>query len=374
MLDHARSLAAIATGHVLGRKNDLIEGREIFLLYGRASHLLQRMARSFQSYVQASALTLHIEVWASFWIRIFAETFSLAVLLFVANALYRQDITAALAGVIISSLFGISGSIGWLDFATSLVSRSSPHVRRVFEFVDLPAEEIEERVHKEPRPSSLTTWTWPEQGAIEFVNYTMSYRSDTPVVLDGLNLRLPFGSKTALIGRTGSGKTSVIQAVMRMVYVQGGDIRVDGRSIFDVDVREFRRAFGVVPQSPYLFAGTIRSNLDRAGLYSPQALQQAMTAVGLDLPLDHLVTEGGANLSTGERQLVCLARVIAADKKVILMDEPTSGLDPETDARITTILETALRNKTVLTIAHRTESLNRYDRIVEMRAGKIVPL
>lgn len=133
-----------------------------------------------------------------------------------------------------------------------------------------------------------------------------------------------------------------------------------------MDVRELRTLFGVVPQAPYLFAGTIRSNLDRQGSLTTEQLTAAIEAVGLSYPLDYAVSEGGHNLSVGERQLVCLARVIAADRKIILMDEPTSGLDPVTDARISMVLRTALRDKTVLTIAHRRESLGQYDAVVEM--------
>jgi ABC-type multidrug transport system fused ATPase/permease subunit len=365
MIDHSRSLTAIATSNVMGRKNDLIEGREIFLLYDRAGHLLHRMAESFRNYLQASALTAQIEIWASFWVRVSSETFSFGVLLLMTLALSQGRIGATMAGVIISSLFGITGSVAWLDFATSLISKSSPHVRRVFEFVDLPSEEIEES--RTPRTQAISK---PQNGDIQFANYTMSYRRDTPAILCNLNLTLPVGSKTALIGRTGSGKTSLMQALMRMVYVCEGDIRIANRSIYEMDVRELRMLFGVVPQSPYLFAGTIRSNLDRVGTISIEILEKSMKSVGLQFPLDHTVTEGGGNFSVGERQLICLARVIAAGRSIVLMDEPTSGLDPETDARISEILRTALKDKTVLTIAHRPESLGNYDRIIEMQNGR----
>ena len=366
MIDHSRSLTAIATSHLMGRKNDLIEGREIFLLYDRAEHLLHRMAESFRNYLQASALTAQIEIWASFWVRVSSETFSFGVLLLMTLAISQDKIGATMAGVIISSLFGITGSVAWLDFATSLVSKSSPHVRRVFEFVDLPSEESEEGRATGPLGVSI-----PQNGDIQFANYTMSYRRDTPVILSNLNLSLPIGSKTALIGRTGSGKTSLMQALMRMVYVREGDIRIGNRSIFEMDIRELRTLFGVVPQSPYLFAGTIRSNLDRVGTISTEVLEKSMKSVGLRFPLNQAVSEGGANFSVGERQLICLARVIAAGRNIVLMDEPTSGLDPETDARINEILRTALKDKTVLTIAHRRESLGNYDRIIEMQNGRV---
>ena len=103
----------------MGRKNDLIEGREIFLLYDRAGHLLQRMAESFRNYLQASALTAQIEIWASFWVRVSSETFSFGVLLLMTLAMSQGRIGATMAGVIISSLFGITGAVAWLDFATS---------------------------------------------------------------------------------------------------------------------------------------------------------------------------------------------------------------------------------------------------------------
>jgi ATP-binding cassette subfamily C (CFTR/MRP) protein 1 len=366
MIDHSRSMTAIATSQVMGRKNDLIEGREIFLLYSRSEHLLQRMSESFRNYLQTSALTAQLEIWASFWVRVSSETFSFGVLLLMTLALSQGRIGTTMAGVIISSLFGITGSVAWLDFATSQISKSSPHVRRVFEFVDLPSEESEEG-----RSTPFRSTSKPQAGDIAFVNYTMSYRRDTPIILSSLNLTLPAGSKTALIGRTGSGKTSLMQALMRMVYVREGDIRIANRSIFEMDIRELRKLFGVVPQSPYLFAGTIRSNLDRVGTISTEILEKSMMSVGLSFSLDDAVAEGGGNFSVGERQLICLARVIAAGRSIVLMDEPTSGLDPETDARISEILRTALKDKTVLTIAHRQESLGNYDRIIKMQNGRV---
>lgn len=365
MLEHSRGLAALATSQVISRQTDLIEGREIFLLYGRENQLLERMLCSFQETVRATALTQRIEVWTSFWIRFSGEIFSLFVLFFMVDAVWKGRMDRTLAGVMISSLFGITGSLGWLDFASGQVSRSAPHLRRVFELIDLPKEEDEERektTNKSLGPRVMS----PVAGDIVFEDFTMSYRSDTPIILDHFNLQIPLGSHLALIGRTGSGKTSVMQSLLRMVYVHRGDIQIGGKSIYPFDVYELRRLFGVVPQFPYLFAGTLRSNLDRTGVLVDSQLAAALNAVQLEYSLDHRVLEGGQNFSLGERQLLCLARVIASDRRLILMDEPTSGLDPVTDARITQVLRTALQGKTLLTIAHRRESLGNYDRVIMM--------
>ncbi len=372
MIDHSRTFSAVGTSQVIARQTDLIEGLEVYLLYGKSARLLQRLAGSFSHYIRASALTNQIETWASFWMRSSAETFSFGVLIFVVHALARGEIDAPLAGVMISALFGTTSSIGWLDFASGLISRSAPHIRRVYDFVDLPEESSEENAPPAPDAASAPLLSLGRAPEIEFRNYSMSYRKDTPLILDRLSVRFPAGQKTALIGRTGSGKTSVIQALLRMVYLREGEILLDGESVFGRELRSLRREFGVVPQFPYLFEGTLRSNLDRTGTAEDPPLEESLRAVGLQKSLDFAVAEGGTNLSLGERQLICLARVLASGKKIVLMDEPTSGLDPETDYRVSQVLRRAFAGKTLVTVAHRLDSLGDYDRVVEMSGGRVV--
>ena len=163
-----------------------------------------------------------------------------------------------------------------------------------------------------------------------FDHFTMSYREDTPAILNDLNLTIPQGKKVGIIGRTGAGKSSIMQSLFRMVYHQAGDIRIGGDSIYGISVSSLRQHFGVVPQDPYLFMGTIRFNLqgDKQGV-SDDNMRAALATVGLDLDLDAKVSEGGKDYSVGERQLLCLARLVLLDKQYILMDEPTSSLIAE---------------------------------------------
>ena len=365
MLSHARRLSAVATSHVLARQTDIIEGREIFVLYGKSQRLLQQMAKSLRKYAQASLLMAHIDAWGSFWIRFTAEVFSFSVLIFLIFAMSHHHVDEAWTGVIISSLFGITGSMGWLDFATSLISRSVPHLERVYEIVDLPKEESEEKAVREsdnlPASSDLT-----------LKNYAMSYRKDSPLIFKDLNLTFKTGLKTALIGRTGSGKSSLIQALFRMVHVQNGNIFMNGESVFDIPIREYRKRFAMIPQSPYLFEGTLHSNLDPSHEIARSRLQSSLDAVGLKFSLEHKILEEGKNLSQGERQLVCLARAIASDKLFLILDEATSGLDPETDARIMQVLRQEFKNKTVITIAHRLDTIKDYDWVIELGQGELV--
>jgi ABC-type multidrug transport system fused ATPase/permease subunit len=201
----------------------------------------------------------------------------------------------------------------------------------------------------------------------------MSYRPDLPLILDRLSLTVPVGRKVGIVGRTGAGKSSLMQSLFRMVYHQGGDIRIGGQSIFGLDIHCVRRQFGVVPQDPYLFSGTVRFNLlgDLTDV-ADDRLESILATVGLDVDLDATVLEGGKDYSVGERQLLCIARLILLDKQYILMDEPTSSLDRKTDEKIQRLMRTVLADKTVITIAHRLESLVHYDLILEMASGRLL--
>jgi ATP-binding cassette subfamily C (CFTR/MRP) protein 1 len=372
MLSHARRLSAVATSHVLARQTDIIEGREVFMLYGKSERLLEQMAKSMRNYAKASLLMAHIDAWGSFWIRSTAELFSFFVLIFLIFAMANHHVDQTWAGVIISSLFGITGSIGWLDFATSLISRSVPHLERVYEIVDLPAEETEERSAPKFGTSKRSSLSLNAASDLQLKNYSMSYRKDSPLIFRNLNLTFKTGQKTALIGRTGSGKSSLIQSLFRMVHVQEGDIVMHGDSVFNVPIREYRKRFAMIPQSPYLFEGTLHSNLDPLQERTSSQLQASLDAVGLNFSLGHRIVEEGKNLSQGERQLVCLARAIAADKSFLILDEATSGLDPETDARILQVLKKEFKNKTVITIAHRLDTIRDHDWVIELAQGQLV--
>lgn len=371
MIEHCRRMTAVQGGELLNRKNDLTEGRETFLIYGKSDQLLEGMTLSLRKYLRASWLGGSIEIWSSFWIRVLSETFSFIVLIFTAQALMKHQIEVPLAGVIISALFGVTGSVGWLDFSANLVSRSLPHVTRAFEYVDLPEEEKEERPEIQilkPRARFDTKGSY----GIEFSDFSFSYHPHSPIILDRISLRIQEGEKLALVGRTGSGKSTLIQGLLRMGVLRGGDLKIGGQSLYDYPAQETRRIFGIVPQNPYLFRGSIRSNLDRSGKVSAKALENALERVGLPHGLADEVSEGGSNFSVGERQLICLARAIANRRSIVLMDEPTSALDPLTDVKITTVLRKSLEGNTVITIAHRLESLKFYDRTIELAQGQIV--
>ncbi len=368
MLQRILMLRSARFGEVIHRESDVIEGVRTFVLYGYISALTNRLADSLYRFMQMHFLRGTIEAWGRLLSDIGIALYGAGVLAAVYLGLHFGTLSPVMGVVVVTASFRLGTVFSWLTWSFGMLFESAGHARRVFEYVDLPSEESEEGAvpaRSEARGRELA-------GDLVIDSYSMSYRAGTPVIFDDLSLTIGRSSKVGLVGRTGAGKSSLVQALFRMVYVRGGDIRVGDQSLLALPVEEARALFAVVPQDPYLFEGSLRSNVDRLGEFSDEQVQGALKAVQLELPLSTGLLEGGSNLSLGQRQLVCLARVILSKRPFIIMDEPTSGVDAITDAIMQSVLRNALQDRTIITIAHRLETLARMDRIVELENGAVV--
>lgn len=369
MMSHAREIRAVKIGETLHRETDLIEGRTIFTLYGKQTNLLERIYRAFGDSLNIQLFYCRLMSWGMLWMGLISAAYAITVYSFLVYGIHTGLVTTTLAAVVITAVFNLNSLFFNLAWDMSFLGETASHARRAFFMIDLPHETKDESrvlaVNAKTQNAHL-------QGDIVFDQYAMSYRPELPRILDGLSLTIPAGKKVGIIGRTGAGKSSLMQSLFRMVYHQAGDIRIGGQSIFSVDVNCLRSHFGVVPQDPYLFMGTVRFNLKGDLDVSDADLKAALQTVGLDVDLDATVLEGGKDYSVGERQLLCIARLILMGKQYILMDEPTSALDRKTDETIQRLMRTVLADKTVIMIAHRLESLERYDLILEMSDGRLL--
>ena len=368
MLQHLMVLRSARFGEVLHRETDVIEGGKTFISYGQFEALMRRLAEAAHRYMQMHFLRGTIENSGRLWCDIGVAIYASVILAAVYVGIHVGSISTVVGALIITAAFRLDTVFRWLTWSLGQVFETAGHARRVFEYVDLPPEEAEEGNTPigSPVPPPLNN------SALSITSYSMSYRRNTPMIIKNLSLVIPSGQRVGLVGRTGAGKSSFVQALFRMVHVHSGDIRVGDSSIFLMPLAQARSLFAVVPQDPYLFEGTVRSNIDRGAEYSDDQLHDALSLVKLSLGLDAPVVEGGSNLSLGQRQLLCLARVIISKRPIVVMDEPTSGVDTITDATIQEVLQTALGDRTIITIAHRLETLLRQDRIIELEEGVIV--
>lgn len=230
---------------------------------------------------------------------------------------------------------------------------------------------------------SLLQSGWPWRGNVRFANVSMRYNSASNLVLKGVTLTVPAGSTLGIVGRTGSGKSSLLLTLFRLVEIEkGGSIEIDGVDIRSVGLKELRQSLAIIPQDPVLFSGSIAYNLDATGTSSHSEMWGALEAASPTLAiqfrkmqgLDSLVTEGGKNFSLGQRQLVCLARALLRRSRILILDEATSSVDSTTDQEVQETIRREFVNKgvTVITVAHRLDTVLGYDRIAVLGDGKVL--
>lgn len=245
----------------------------------------------------------------------------------------------------------------------SVVQTSNASLERIYELLDQPEE-------------MSGTESVPERGILELEGISFSYDGSTPV-LQGIDLRLAPGETIALVGDSGSGKTTITRLIMGFHLPQSGTVRFGDVALGDVDLTSWRQRIGWVGQEPFLFSGSVRENLDPARRYNDGALWELLQRCGTDAivqrlgGLDSILTERGRNLSSGERQLLCLVRALANNPQLLILDEATSRLDPESESVVRRGLQEASAGRAVLLVAHRLATARHADRIVVLRRGRI---
>ena len=219
---------------------------------------------------------------------------------------------------------------------------------------------------------------WPRQGNITFQDVLLTYYPGGPQVLKNINIEIKGGAKIGVAGRTGAGKSSFVAALLRMPDA-GGDVIIDDVQIKEINLKEARRCVSVLGQTPVVFSGSLRKNLDLMEQFQDVDLWRALDEVrlkqlveNLEGQLDYELLEHGTNISVGERQLICLARVLLQQNKIIILDEPTAHVDPDTEQTIWNTVREKLKGSTVITIAHRLNTIKDCDEILIFREGRVV--
>jgi ATP-binding cassette subfamily C (CFTR/MRP) protein 4 len=280
----------------------------------------------------------------------------------------------AILGLALTLLLQLAGTFQWAVRQSAELTNQMVSVERVSEYSKLTPEAPLSTDADAAAPD------WPSKGAIDCHDLSIRYRSSLPPALTGATFRIEGGERVGCVGRTGAGKSSLVQALLRILEAEKGQIEIDGIDISSLGLHKLRHQVAVIPQTPVLFSGsTIMENIDPFGTFDEQAVRKALRDVQMldavdSLPqgLNSVVAEGGSNFSVGQRQLLCLARAILRRTKILILDEPSANVDKQTDQLLQEAVSANFPDSTIIAVAHRLDTVIAYDKIVVLGGGRIL--
>jgi ATP-binding cassette subfamily C (CFTR/MRP) protein 1 len=292
--------------------------------------------------------------------------------LVISTIMYTERFNEQAVGIMFSYSVLLQEYLAWTFSLTSQIENKMVSMERGLHYTKI----IQELPSVLSNDNELKQKGWPNEGKIKFENYSVRYRPDTEIVLNELNFEIMPLQKIGVVGRTGSGKSTICLCLFRILEPFKGKIYIDDIDITSIGLEKLRDSLTVIPQEPTLIEGSLRENVDPGNLYSDLEIKNSLIEVGLENLLNekglnyHIVEEAN-NISIGEKQLLCIARAMLRKSKIILMDEATASIDYKTERLIQESIMKVLKDSTVITIAHRIKTIIKYDRILVLSDGMI---
>ncbi|KAI5832858.1 P-loop containing nucleoside triphosphate hydrolase protein [Schizophyllum commune Tattone D] len=366
-----KRLDAILRSSLYASYTEALTGLPTIRAYASQDRFITRSEQGQDRQNKATYVSISIQAWLTVRLDLFGNILILGTALFAAG--FRKSVEPAKIGAIISYCLPITTTLDQIVTQYAELEQNMNAVERILNYSELPAE-------APPTTPEDPPADWPSQGRIEFKDVEMAYRPGLPLVLKGVSFTIEPGEKVGIVGRTGAGKSTVIQALFRMTELRSGSIEVDGYDTSKIGLDILRSRMALVPQDSTLFLGTLRENLDPTGTRTDAELLSALHSVHLvhegnaDDPkfsLDAAIADEGSNYSAGEKQLLALCRALVKQSKVIALDEATANVDVDTDAKLQRTIRTEFKSRTLLCIAHRLNTIAYYDKIIVMDDGRV---
>ncbi|KAF8763126.1 Multidrug resistance-associated protein 1 like [Argiope bruennichi] len=340
----------------------------------RAYRAEERFCRQSNTFVDNNQICYYPSIVSNRWLAIRLDFCGNFIIFFAAlfAVLQRDSLDAGKVGLSVTYALMVTSTLNWLVRMSSELETNIVAVERILEYTNTPTEAPWDIEDKKPPKE------WPDRGTVKMDNYSTRYRAGLDLVLKQISCDVKSGEKIGIVGRTGAGKSSLTLSLFRIIEAAEGKIVLDDLNIADMGLHDLRSKITIIPQDPVLFSGTLRMNLDPFNWYSDAQLWEALEHAHLknfvstlEEGLEHEVVEGGENLSVGQRQLVCLARALLRKTKILVLDEATAAVDLETDSLIQGTIRTEFKDASVLTIAHRLNTVMDYDRIMVLDQGRV---
>lgn len=364
-----RRLEALVRSPVFSEISTLLTGLQTLRVYGQTEDFARQLLRRSDTFSSAVFMFWSLSRWLALRLDLICAGIVLVACIIAVSL--RGIVSASFAAIAITYSMRMGSFLQWTFRNLSLMESAAVSAERLIEYAnDVP---------EEPQGGSTAVPEgWPARGEIEFDNVSVRYAPELPLSLKSLQLTVEPGEHVGVVGRTGAGKSTLASALFRLRELDGGTIRVDGVDISLLALKTLRSRLSIITQESVLFQGSLRFNLDPFDQHSNEELWTVLRRVGLaELVsggggLEFPVEDGGANLSAGERQVLCLARVMLSRSSVVVLDEATSNVDAAFDQVIQSVVREEFRSSTILCIAHRLHTIIDSDRVLVLDRGQLM--
>ena len=373
-------LESISRSPMLNSVNETVFGALTIRAYKLSQYFIDDFRRKADNFLKTRIFLVGIMNWYTLMLDFLSYSFIIFLIIF--SIFFRFDFNPATIGILLNYCVQIQDELVRYLTCRSNLENDMVGLERAIAYTKIIQEKPEQMAIDEE------IGIWPSEGSIKFENYSVQYRPETEIVLKNLNFEVYPKEKIGIVGRTGSGKSTIALCLFRILEAKEGAIYIDNVDISKIGLRKLRSNITIIPQDPTLMEGTLKFNIDPLNLHTAKEIEDVMREIGFwyicernleenknkpdeEKGLNMIITENGENISIGERQLICITRAILRKSKIIVMDEATASIDVNTENIIQRAINNLLNDSTILTIAHRIKTVLNSDRILVLDNGEV---